>query len=183
MSAQQGMFAGHPRRQRIRLQGGATLTQPPLVVEATQPAAADQLTTAADHPAVSAARQWASPRDERSDRFAGVLAPAPFVPEAQPVTVHLALAARHRAGPRPAGPGRMGRAVRRVGVELLPADHGRGAGPSAAVAAAVMMRGRAPTARGAARPRGGPVAVQVAGEQPPVLIPFTRTPARVEVGL
>src|SRR5512141_3048495 len=177
------MLRGHPGGHVRRCPGTGTAARQPLIVEAAQPAAADQFTPAPGDPAVRAAGQRAGPGKERRDRLAGVLAPSLLMPQTQAVTLHVALTARHRAAPGLAGTGRVPGTVGRVGVELLPADPGRVAGPPATVAAAVMMGGRATTVGGAAGPRGGPVAVQVPGEQPPGLIPLTRTPARVQPGL
>lgn len=180
MSPQQRPLGGDPGSQLSRpQQGRVVLAEQPAVVEPAQPAAADLLTAAAGDSAVAAAGQRPCPGRERIYWLGPLLSPGPFVPEAQAVAVQLAPAARHQAAAACQRPAQ--HAAQWRGIELVPADPGRQPGPAAAVASAVMVAGGGGAARSRARPRRGPVAAQVTGEQPPLVIPLTRAPAQVQM--
>ena len=179
MRPQQRPLGGDPGGQFARPQPGhVVLAEQPVVVEPAQPAAADLLAAAAGDSAVPAAGQRPGPGDERLHRLSLVLTPGTLVPQAQAPAVQLALAAGHQA---PAPGQRPDRAAERGGVELLPAPIRRQPGPAAAVAAAVMVAGGDRAAGRRARPRRGPVATQVTGEQPALVVPLARAPAQVQM--
>ena len=179
MRPQQRPLGGDPGGQLARPQRGHVVpAEQPVVVEPAQPAAADLLAAAARDSAVPAAGQRPGPGDERLHQLSLVLTPGTLVPETQAPAVQLALAAGHQA---PAPGQRPDRAAERRGVELLPADPGGQPGPAAAVAAAVMVAGGDRAAGRGARPCRGPVAAQVTGEQPALLVPLARPPAPVQV--
>src|SRR5579863_1086774 len=123
------------------------------------------------------AGQRPRPGAERLDRLGLVPAPGTLVPQAQAPAVQFAPAAGYQAAPAGQRPDR---AAERRGVELLPAGPGGQPGPAAAVAAAVMVAGGHRAAGRGARPCGSPVAAQVAGEQPALLVPLARPPASVQ---
>jgi hypothetical protein len=172
-----GPFAGDPGRQLVA--GQQTPAVQPLVVEVAQPAPGDALAVAASDAAFRGPGQRAGPCDERRDRLGPVLAPGAFVPEAQPGAVQVAFTAGHRAVPalqRPGGP------RRRRGVELRPGQAHAHPGAAAAITAPRCAARRCRASGGAARPRRGPRAVQVAGEQQCLAVPLTRAPGRVQPG-
>jgi hypothetical protein len=113
-----GPVAGDPDRQFvIGKRGDRALAAQPLVMETAQTAPDDTLQVAACDPALGGPGQRAGPGDERRDRFASVLVPAAFMPEAQGGPMHIALATRH---PAAVAPQRPGGPRRRRGVELRP---------------------------------------------------------------
>ena len=123
--------------------------------------------------------QRPSLRDELLQRSATGLTPGPLMPETQATAMQLAPAVGHHAA---TSGNRAGRAPPRRAVELLLADTGRRPRPPTTRTAAVKAPGRRRTARSTTPPRSGPIAVQIAGEQPQRPVPFARPPPGIGMG-
>ena len=177
MHPQAGPFAGHPGGQLVTGQDAPAVQ--PLVVETAQPAPGDALPVTARDPAFRGPGQRAGPRGERRNRLGPVLAPGALMPEAQAGAVQIAFTAGHRAVPRTQ---RAGGPRRRRGVKIGPAQARVHPGAAAPIAAPGRAARRSRASRGAARPRRGPCAVQVAGEQQGLAVPFAGAPGRVQPG-
>jgi len=179
VNPQPGLLDGDPAGQLLRRHcGGVVVATEPVVVEVTQPAAADVLAAAARDRTVRQTQQRVGPGHEVLQRLGFDPAPGAFVTKAQASAQQLTLAAGHRADPQQQ---RAGGPAGRRGVERLFGDPGARPCPPAALAAPGVEVGRRRATRGAARPGRGPVAGQVTGEQPTLLIPLTCPPGRIHM--
>ena len=175
-----GLLVGDPRGQLfLRHRRRVALSLQPIAVEPAQASPGYPFAAATCDQARLGTDQRPSLRDELLQRSATGAAPGPLMPETQATAMQLAPAVGHHAA---TSGNRAGRATPRRAVELLLADTGRRPRPPTTRTAAVKAPCRRRTARSTTPPRSGPIAVQIAGEQPQRPVPFARPPRGIGMG-